>query len=99
LAYHIVPGRFGGEDAARLSSAITTLEGGDLRVGNHHGHLTVNGAHVKHGDVAAENGVLHANDQVLIPLDDLDNARLELSELAVLTPDAVVILEEEYDGE
>ena len=97
LAYHIVPGRFGTDDAARLSSAITTLEGGDLRVGNRTGHLTVNGAHVKSGEVPAENGVLHAIDQVLIPLDDLGNARLEFNELTVLAPAAVVLVEDDEE--
>jgi hypothetical protein len=38
--------------------------------------------------------VLHAIDQVLIPVDDLGNVRLEFSELAVVTPETVVIIED-----
>jgi uncharacterized surface protein with fasciclin (FAS1) repeats len=99
LAYHIVPGRFTHDDSARLSSSVTTLEGGDLRVSNRNGHLTVNGSHVGKDDVLAENGVLHTIDQVLIPLDDLGNVRLEFSELNVVAPDAMVIIEDEEDDE
>ncbi len=97
VAYHIVQGRYTKDDAARLSSSVTTLEGGDLRVGNHKGHLTVNGARVGPVDVAADNGVLHSIDQVLIPLDDLGNVRLEFSEIAVVAPDAVVLFEDDED--
>jgi uncharacterized surface protein with fasciclin (FAS1) repeats len=99
LAYHVVPGRFTKDDAARLATSVTTVEGADLRVGRRSGHLTVNGAHVQAGDVEAENGVLHAIDQVLIPLDDLGNMRMEFSELALVSPDAVVIIEEAMDNE
>jgi uncharacterized surface protein with fasciclin (FAS1) repeats len=96
LAYHMVSGRFTSDDAARLSSSVTTLEGGDLRVGNRHGNLTVNGAHVSQKDVIADNGVLHAIDQVLVPIDDLGNVELDLSQLTVVAPDAVVFVE--HDG-
>jgi uncharacterized surface protein with fasciclin (FAS1) repeats len=51
LAYQIVPERFTKEDAARLSTSVTSLEGGDLRIGKRNGHLTVNGAHISQTDV------------------------------------------------
>lgn len=79
LAYHIVPGRFTSADAARLSSSVTTLEGSDLRVATAP-RITVNGAQVTQSDLLADNGVIHAIDQVLIPLDDLGNVRVEFTE-------------------
>jgi hypothetical protein len=65
---------------------VTTLAGGDLRVGNRKGCLTINGVQVSQDDMIAENCVLHAVGQVLIPLDDLGNVPSESSELAVLAP-------------
>lgn len=80
LAYHIVPGRFTSSDAARLASAVTTLEGSDLRVATTP-RITVNGAQVTQSDLLADNGVIHAISQVLIPLDDVGNVRVEFTEI------------------
>ncbi len=84
LAYHIVLGRFTSADAARLASSVTTIEGSDLRVATTP-PLTVNGAQVMHPDLLADNGVIHAIDQVLIPLDDLGNVRVEFTDIVVVT--------------
>jgi hypothetical protein len=84
---------------APLSSSVTRLEGGGLGVGNCKGYLTINGAHVSQGDVIAENGVLHAMGQVLVPLDDLGNDRLELSEPMMVAPDAVILVVLDEDSE
>lgn len=92
LAYHIVPGKFTSEDAARLSSSVTTLEGSDLRVAKSSIDLTVNGAHVIHTNIAADNGVLHGIDQVLIPLDDLGNVVVEYEDVMVVSPETLVVL-------
>ncbi len=92
LAYHIVPGRFESDDAARLSSAVTTLEGSDLRVAKTAIDLTVNGAHVIQTNIAADNGVLHAIDQMLVPLDDLGNIVVDYEDVVVVTPDTMVVL-------
>lgn len=80
LAYHIVSGRFTSADAARLSSSVTTLEGSDVRVATTP-RITVNGAAVMQSELLADNGVVHAIDQVLIPLDDLGNVRVEFTEM------------------
>ncbi len=80
LAYHIVPGRFTSADAARLSSSVTTLEGSDVRVATTP-RITVNGAAVMQSDLLADNGVIHAINQVLIPLDDLGNVRVEFTDI------------------
>jgi uncharacterized surface protein with fasciclin (FAS1) repeats len=85
LAYHIVPGRFTSDDAARLSSSVTTLEGSDLRVASTP-RITVNGVQVVQSDLLADNGVLHAIDHVLIPLDDLGNVRVDYTDIVVVAP-------------
>ncbi len=92
LAYHIVPGRFTTANAARLSSAVTTLEGSDLRVASTPS-ITLNGAHIVQPDLLADNGVLHAIDQVLIPLDDLGNVRLDYTDITVVAPNTVYVVE------
>ncbi len=83
LAYHIVPGHFTSADAARLADSVTTIEGSDLRVATTPA-LSVNGAQVIHPDLLADNGVIHAINQVLIPLDDLGNVRLEFTDIVVV---------------
>lgn len=92
LAYHIVPGSFTSDDAARLSSAVTTLEGSDLRVASTSIDLTVNGAHMVHTNIAADNGVLHGIDQVLVPLDDLGNVVVDYEDVMVVAPETVVVM-------
>lgn len=84
LAYHIVSGSFTSDDAARLSSAVTTLEGSDLRIAISSIELTVNGARVVHSNIAADNGVLHGIDQVLVPLDDLGNVVVDYEDVMVI---------------
>lgn len=92
LAYHIVPGRFTSEDAPRLASAVTTLEGSDLRVATSSIELTVNGAHVVHANMTAANGVLHEIDQVLVPLDDLGNVAPDYTDVIVVEPPMMVVV-------
>jgi uncharacterized surface protein with fasciclin (FAS1) repeats len=83
LAYHVVPGRFTSADSARLSSSVTTLEGSDLRVATSP-RITLNGAQIVRFDLLADNGVIHAIDQVLVPLDDLGNVRVDFTEMIVV---------------
>jgi uncharacterized surface protein with fasciclin (FAS1) repeats len=99
LAYHIVPGRFTSADAARLAGSVTTLEGSDLRIAGTPPDLTINGAHVVQADVVAENGVLHAIDQVLVPLDDLGNVVVDYQDVTLLGSGPVVIVTDNADGE
>jgi hypothetical protein len=93
LAYHVVPGRFTTADAERLAGAVTTLEGSDLRISAKR-RLTVNGAKVVHADLLAGNGVIHAIDRVLVPIDDLGNVELSFTDLTVVEPPETVILVE-----
>ncbi len=55
---------------------MTTLESSNLQV-THTPDITAKGAHAVQPDALAENGVLHAIDQVLIPLDDVGNVQPE----------------------
>jgi uncharacterized surface protein with fasciclin (FAS1) repeats len=98
LAYHIVAGHFTTADAERMSNALTTLEGSDLRIATTPA-ISVNGAHVVQADILADNGVLHAIDQVLLPVDDMDNLLMEHTDLTVIAPDAIVIVTAEETEE
>jgi uncharacterized surface protein with fasciclin (FAS1) repeats len=64
LSAHIVPGKITTSEAKGLTS-LATLSGQRIAVG-HDGNLTVNGAKVVQADVAADNGVLHVIDTVLM---------------------------------
>ena len=65
LTYHVLAGKVRAADAATVTSA-TTIQGSDLTVDASHG-VKVNNATVIIADVAADNGVIHAIDTVLIP--------------------------------
>lgn len=92
VAYHVVPGKFTIEDAARLSSSVTTIEGGDLRVAALPTALTVNGAPVIRPDLVADNGVLHGIDQVLVPLNDLGSVVMEYEDVVVVAPETMIVM-------
>jgi uncharacterized surface protein with fasciclin (FAS1) repeats len=71
LAYHVI------SSASPLVSSqintpvsVRTLERGEIRITKRRGRLYVNNARVIDADIEANNGVIHAIDQVLIP-DDL----------------------------
>lgn len=65
LTYHVLAGKVSAADAATVTSA-TTVQGGDLTIDASNG-VKVNDATVVIADVAADNGVIHAIDTVLIP--------------------------------
>lgn len=65
LTYHVLSGKVMAADAATVTSA-TTIQGSDLTVDASNG-VKVNDATVIIADVAADNGVIHAIDTVLIP--------------------------------
>lgn len=65
LTYHVLAGKVTAADAATVNSA-TTVQGSDLTVDSSSG-VKVNDATVVIADVAADNGILHAIDTVLIP--------------------------------
>lgn len=66
LKYHVVAGKVMAKDAVKLKSA-NTVEGGSLAVKASGGTVMLNDAKVIKADVAADNGVIHVIDSVLLP--------------------------------
>jgi uncharacterized surface protein with fasciclin (FAS1) repeats len=65
LTYHVVSGKVMAADVAKIKSA-TTVEGSDLKVDATQG-VKINDSMVTQADVAADNGVIHIIDSVLMP--------------------------------
>jgi uncharacterized surface protein with fasciclin (FAS1) repeats len=65
LTYHVVSGKVMAADVVKLKSA-TTVEGSDVKIDASHG-VKVNDSTVVTPDVAADNGVIHVIDTVLMP--------------------------------
>ncbi|AFZ59220.1 fasciclin domain-containing protein [Anabaena cylindrica FACHB-243] len=65
LTYHVVSGKVLAADVVKLKSA-TTVQGSDVRIDASNG-VKINDANVATPDVAADNGVIHVIDTVLIP--------------------------------
>jgi len=69
LTYHVVSGEYRAANLADMSNPVlTTLEGGTLPVNvTEDGNITVGNATVVTSNIAADNGVIHGIDEVLIP--------------------------------
>jgi uncharacterized surface protein with fasciclin (FAS1) repeats len=65
LTYHVVSGKVMAADVIKLKSA-TTIEGSNVNIDASNG-VKINDATVSTPDVAADNGVIHVIDTVLIP--------------------------------
>jgi uncharacterized surface protein with fasciclin (FAS1) repeats len=65
LTYHVVAGKVMAADVIKLKSA-TTVEGSDVKIDASHG-VKINSSTVTTSDVAADNGVIHIVDTVLMP--------------------------------
>jgi uncharacterized surface protein with fasciclin (FAS1) repeats len=65
LTYHVVSGKVMAADVTKMKSA-TTVEGSDVKIDASHG-VKVNDSTVTTADVAADNGVIHIIDTVLMP--------------------------------
>ncbi|PAX60500.1 fasciclin domain-containing protein [Brunnivagina elsteri] len=65
LTYHVVPGKVMAADVVKLKSA-KTVEGSDVKIDASNG-VKVNDSTVTTADVAADNGVIHIIDTVLLP--------------------------------
>ncbi|MBG1264797.1 fasciclin domain-containing protein [Nostoc commune] len=65
LTYHVVSGKVLAADVVKLKSA-KTVEGSDVKIDASNG-VKINDATVATADVAADNGVIHVIDTVLIP--------------------------------
>ncbi|MEH2054943.1 MAG: fasciclin domain-containing protein [Nostoc sp.] len=67
LTYHVVSGKVLAADVVKLKTA-KTVEGSDVKIDASNG-VKINDAKVATADVAADNGVIHVIDTVLIPAD------------------------------
>ena len=67
LTYHVVPGELMAVDAEGASVDLATVQGASLTVDGTGEGVTVNGANVISADVAADNGVIHVIDAVIMP--------------------------------
>ena len=65
LTYHVVSGKVMAADVAKMRSA-KTVEGSDVKIDAGKG-VKINNATVSTADVAADNGVIHIIDTVLMP--------------------------------
>lgn len=65
LTYHVVTDRITASNISQLNST-KTVEGSMLKVDTSNG-VHINNASVIEADIAADNGIIHAIDQVLIP--------------------------------
>ena len=65
LTYHVVSGKVMAADVMKMKSA-KTVQGSDVKINTSNG-VKVNDATVTSPDVAADNGVIHIIDTVLIP--------------------------------
>jgi uncharacterized surface protein with fasciclin (FAS1) repeats len=65
LTYHVVSGKVMAADVVKLESA-TTVEGSNVKIDASNG-VKVNDSKVVTPDVAADNGVIHVIDTVLLP--------------------------------
>ena len=64
LTYHVVPGKVMAKDVK--AGKVKTVQGGSVTLATT-GGVTVDGAKVVAADVAADNGVIHAIDSVVMP--------------------------------
>ena len=65
LTYHVVSGKVMAADVTKLKSA-KTVEGSDVKVDATNG-VKINNSTVTTADIAADNGVIHIIDTVLMP--------------------------------
>lgn len=65
LTYHVVSGKVMAADVSKLETA-TTVQGTDVKIDASNG-VKINDSTVTTADVAADNGVIHIIDTVLLP--------------------------------
>ena len=67
LTYHVVPGKIMSADLSGKKMDVKTVEGDTLKVDASGGAVMVDNAKVISADVAADNGVIHVIDTVVLP--------------------------------
>jgi len=68
LTYHVVPGKVMAADVVKLEKA-KTLQGQNVSISMEKDVVKINGATVVATDIAADNGVIHVIDTVILPQD------------------------------
>jgi uncharacterized surface protein with fasciclin (FAS1) repeats len=66
LLYHVIQGRVMSQDVVKLNS-VKTADGESISIKTINGDVMVNNAHIVKADIAADNGVIHVIDAVLLP--------------------------------
>ncbi len=66
LTYHVVPGKVMSADIAGKMMSTKTVEGSDVKIDASSG-VKINNASVTQADIAADNGVIHVIDTVIMP--------------------------------
>jgi uncharacterized surface protein with fasciclin (FAS1) repeats len=66
LTYHVVPGKVMSSDLAGKETMAKTVQGGEVDIKAAEG-VTVDNAKVTQADIAADNGVIHVIDTVIMP--------------------------------
>jgi uncharacterized surface protein with fasciclin (FAS1) repeats len=67
LTYHVLPGKVMSDDVAGKTTEAKTVEGSTLDVDAREGGVMVDEARVVQADIAADNGVIHVIDAVILP--------------------------------
>ncbi len=67
LTYHVVPGKVMSGSLAGKTTDAKTVQGQTVKIDATKGSVMVNGAKVVSADVAADNGVIHVIDTVILP--------------------------------
>lgn len=67
LTYHVLPGEVMSGDIADKRIGAKTVQGQKVHVDGRNNNVTVNKAEVLTADIAADNGVIHVIDTVLLP--------------------------------
>lgn len=67
LTYHVVPGKVTSGAVTGKSAMVKTVQGQNVKVDGTNGGVTVDGAMVTKADIAADNGVIHVIDSVIMP--------------------------------
>ena len=66
LTYHVVPGKVMAADVAGKETMAKSVQGSEIKVNGMDG-VMVDGAKVVTADIAADNGVIHVIDAVIMP--------------------------------
>jgi uncharacterized surface protein with fasciclin (FAS1) repeats len=66
LTYHVVPGKVMAADVTGKETMAKSVQGGEITVNGMNG-VKVDGATVVQADIAADNGVIHVIDAVIMP--------------------------------